>query len=704
MKKNLKNIFTFLFIIFVFNIYVLELSNGVYAALYKSKGDTIPISEIKYTEDDEEFLYFPESYRENLKALKKAHPKWTFMAVYTNLDFYQSIEHESYEKGLSSYISTVPSNYSAVWKKDGINYSVNGDSRWVIASKSAVGYCLDPRNWLSESYIFQFEVLNWAKLSKQDVEVAMKYLLPNMYNSKTYVDTNGNTVNMEKSYLDIIYEAGEENDLNPISIISKIKQEVGDFGTDGSKNSSVSGTVDGYVGYYNFFNVNATDGANAIVKGLSHAKAQGWDTPEKSIKAGAKILYNDYIKYGQNTLYNQKFDVTNIYGNAIYLYAFQYMTNILDQVTQAQNVFASYTKMGIIDSEFVFYIPVFENMPKDASGLTDDVNITYTENSDKVKVINCENSELLVRNFVSKDSSVIETVKNGEIMSRLAIYSNGWSKVKLSSGLVGYVNNDYIEVYKEEINDEKQEESKQEDEKEEVKEDDKKEEVVNVTGITLDKKEYELIVGEELSYKLTILPENATDKTYKITSKDSSIIEVKDTKVIGKKVGKTTLTFVTNDGSKTYEVEINVKEPEVKYELDTKTLNVDKDKIRLSHDIKYKDVLSTIKLYGNTKIIAKDINGKELTNDSLMGTGTTLKIYDSSNNEVASYIIIVKGDVDGDGKISAADYVKIKNYIMGTASLSDIQKLGADANLDSNVSAADYVTIKNHIMGISSIN
>ena len=700
MKKNLEKILAFLFIIFVFNIYFLELSSDVYAALYKSKGDNIPLSEIKYTEGDDEFLYFPEGYRENLKALKKAHPKWTFMAVYTNLDFYQSIEHESYEKGVNQYISTVPSNYSAVWKKDGVNYNVNGDSRWAIASKSAVGYCLDPRNWLSESYIFQFEVLNWAKLSKQDIEIAMKYLLPNMYNSKTYVDTNGNTVNMEKSYLDIIYEAGEENDLNPISIISKIKQEIGDFGADGSKNSSASGTVNGYVGYYNFFNVNATDGANAIVNGLSYAKSQGWDTPEKSIKAGAKTLYNDYIKYGQNTLYNQKFDVTNIYGNAIYLYAFQYMTNILDQVTQAQNVFTSYTKMGIIDSDFIFYIPVFENMPKDASGLTDDVNITYTENNDKVKVINCENSELLVRNFVSKDSSVIETVKNGEVISRLAVYSNGWSKVKLPSGLVGYVNNDYLEVYKEELN----VEDKKEEIKEEVKEDEIQKEIVNVTGITLDKKEYELIVGEELSYKLTITPENATDKTYKITSKDSSIAEIKDTKVIGKKEGKTTLTFVTNDGSKTYEVEVNVKEPEVKYEINTKTLNVDKDKIKLSHDIKYKDVLSTIKLYGNTKIIAKDINGKELTNDSLMGTGTVLKIYDSENKELASYTIVVKGDVDGDGKISAADYVKIKNHIMGTASLNDIQKLGADANLDSNVSAADYVTIKNHIMGISLIN
>lgn len=138
-------------------------------------------------------------------------------------------------KGSSEYISTVPASYSEVWKKDGKNYSVNGDSRWVIASKAGVGYCLDPRNFLNENYIFQFEVLEWTNLSKTDVDTAVKYLLPNMYNTKTYVNTSGQTVNMDKSYVDIIYDAAKENNVNPISIITKIKQEVGDFKSDGSK-------------------------------------------------------------------------------------------------------------------------------------------------------------------------------------------------------------------------------------------------------------------------------------------------------------------------------------------------------------------------------------------------------------------------------------------------------------------------------------
>ena len=74
-----------------------------------------------------------------------------------------------------------------------------------------------------------------------------------------------------------------------------------------------------------------------------------------------------------------------------------------------------------------------------------------------------------------------------------------------------------------------------------------------------------------------------------------------------------------------------------------------------------------------------------------------------SNNKIAEYIIIVRGDVNGDGKITASDYVNVKNKIMGTVSLDDIKTMGADVNKDGKVSASDYVLIKNHIMGYSTI-
>ena len=54
-----------------------------------------------------------------------------------------------------------------------------------------------------------------------------------------------------------------------------------------------------------------------------------------------------------------------------------------------------------------------------------------------------------------------------------------------------------------------------------------------------------------------------------------------------------------------------------------------------------------------------------------------------------------KGDVNGDGQITATDYVLIKNHIMSSTNI-DAQK--GDVNGDGQITATDYVLIKNHIM------
>ena len=73
-------------------------------------------------------------------------------------------------------------------------------------------------------------------------------------------------------------------------------------------------------------------------------------------------------------------------------------------------------------------------------------------------------------------------------------------------------------------------------------------------------------------------------------------------------------------------------------------------------------------------------------NPSDSGSGTTLK----------------NGDVNKDGKITASDYVLIKNSILGTTTLDDEAKSAADVNKDGNVTASDYVLVKNYILGIIS--
>ena len=65
--------------------------------------------------------------------------------------------------------------------------------------------------------------------------------------------------------------------------------------------------------------------------------------------------------------------------------------------------------------------------------------------------------------------------------------------------------------------------------------------------------------------------------------------------------------------------------------------------------------------------------------------------------------VLIYGDSNGDGNISAVDYVTVKNHIMSSIVLSNNYLKAADVNNDGKVTAVDYVNIKNYIMGTDNV-
>ncbi|MCI9064138.1 MAG: hypothetical protein HFJ17_06010 [Clostridia bacterium] len=112
-------------------------------------------------------------------------------------------------------------------------------------------------------------------------------------------------------------------------------------------------------------------------------------------------------------------------------------------------------------------------------------------------------------------------------------------------------------------------------------------------------------------------------------------------------------------------------------------------------------VLTGTKVKNITEYLGKEYtiknrDGKNVTDkDAAVATG-----YKVDNG----YTIAVLGDVNGDGKIKATDYMRIKNHILGKSKLSDAEKVAADVNNDGNVRATDYMKIKNYILKKSSIS
>ena len=92
----------------------------------------------------------------------------------------------------------------------------------------------------------------------------------------------------------------------------------------------------------------------------------------------------------------------------------------------------------------------------------------------------------------------------------------------------------------------------------------------------------------------------------------------------------------------------------------------------------------------NTTNTTQNTNSNSNTNSN---TNTTN--VESKEEQIQS---VVKGDVNGDGKISPADYVLIKKYILNKKVLSDNEKKSADINEDGKISPADYVLVKKDIL------
>ena len=67
--------------------------------------------------------------------------------------------------------------------------------------------------------------------------------------------------------------------------------------------------------------------------------------------------------------------------------------------------------------------------------------------------------------------------------------------------------------------------------------------------------------------------------------------------------------------------------------------------------------------------------------------------------KTASYPIVVKGDINGDGKINSADPLSIQKHIIRTARLKDAYLEAADINEDGRINSLDVLYTQKHIVG-----
>lgn len=393
---------------------------------------------------------FPESYQVYLRQIQAQHPKWTFDAYYTGIDWNDLVTYET-DHGHNRIIKSA----DPLWKCSCGNIA----SGYACASAGIIKYYMDPRNFLdSDKKMFQF--LESSYNNNYKVEVVQSIIKNSFMKGNVTFLKDGKTVTM--SYAQIIMDAASKSQMSPYAIAIKILQEVGSAGSN-----SVTGAtftyVDGkqYSGYYNFFNYGAYDTGNAITNGLCYAKDRGWDTPYKAIVEGAVKYGADYNAKGQNTIYFTKWDVvgtkilkpgqtqtvtaSNTSSNQLFRH--QYMTNVQDPNSQSSRLYNTYSNNDILDEALNFVIPVYNNMPA-TNKLPSAIDDLPQPEGEKYYTTG---TDIMVRKEPTTSGGRVDCIAARDtivtVLERKTAYNNGlyWDKVKLANGKTGYMASKYLE-------------------------------------------------------------------------------------------------------------------------------------------------------------------------------------------------------------------------------------------------------------------
>jgi beta-N-acetylglucosaminidase len=546
---------------------------------------------------------FPESYKAQLRDLHALHPNWIFRAVNTGLDWATVVDNEINKSGqIKNLVQGTSSSPHYNWRSTTVGYNAKTDtwssydgSNWFAASDELVTYYLDPRVYLYERFIFAFETLSYdSSQTKSGVESILAGTF--MYNTKPS--------GYSYTYSELIIKAGKAAGVSPYHIASRIKQEVGT-----TLSAVTNGQNSTYPGIYNFYNIGGYDSAsgNAVTNALRWAATgttygRPWNTVYKSIYGGALYIGNNYILQNQNTLYTEKFNVTNTSN----LYAHQYMSNVQAVSSEASKVYTAYSGAGTLNDTIIFCIPVYNNMPDtmvskpadsgNPNNYLSSLSVSGYSLTPSYAVNSTLNYSLIVPSSVSSITVSAQTVNRNATVS-------GTGTISLSQG-------------------------------------------TNTISIVVTAQS-----GSRRTYTLSVVRGQSSGNSSTQAS-FSTNYTIGGGTITGVAVSTTIASFISNIGCT------------------------------------------------NGTVTVTDSSGTEKTSGNI-ATGDQVRITVSGNTQ--TYTVVIYGDVNGDGRISALDLLRVQKHLIGSIKLTGAYLTAANVKKTGSPSALDLLKIQKFLMGAAQI-
>lgn len=227
---------------------------------------------------------FPDSYKPALRYIHKLHNNWSFTPLITNLSFYDVFANEKWASSIEISAGVCEQN----------PYTVT-ESGWCIGNDDVSKFFIDPRNFLTEKYIFMFENLGYSDLYNEDVVSAV--LKDTFMNDVSILDN--------QSYKSIFVEAGKTASVSPLYLASLARQESGTKVSNTTSGEEFSYEGFTYKGLYNFFNIGASSSeSNPALAGLVYANGgRGVNNvvkPDDSNKSEGNNSENNNVNVSNN--------------------------------------------------------------------------------------------------------------------------------------------------------------------------------------------------------------------------------------------------------------------------------------------------------------------------------------------------------------------------------------------------------------------
>lgn len=685
---------------------VYQRGTGTTAIIRKYTYEIWRIAESTEAEFQAQLTKFPESYKLPLRALHTKYPRWIFKpfiatdAKGVKLNWADVIANEDvgttsliYKNLPREYYKYVKTNVSATASfSEFINETARDGTSFYTASRAAVEYYVDPRNFIDEKGIFQFELLTYQPL------------MHTLEGIKKIIGGSGLS-GKEAMFL----KAGVQSNVSPYHLASRSRQEVSTGSTAGSLSIIAKGTYTGYnnkyLGIYNFYNIgtgSSTDANVLISRGLEFALGNysngtprpadqrtkyimPWNTEEKAIIGGGIYIGETYINVGQDTLYLQKFDVDLTGG----LYSHQYMQNIQAPLHESSGEYNAYSQIGSLSNSFIFKIPVYQNMPELKSPKPEDSNrlstLTVTGYSFATAFDSAKAGPYEVSVPYTTDKVTLAATT---LNSKAVIAGTGIKTINLG------VNTFVVSCTP--TSGEKREYTIKVTRVPPEESTDNRLKALAITGISFLPSFIDTNTGP---YKATV--SYSTEKATITAATQSSLARLSGAgeKTLNYGLNDYSVTVTAENGStKTYRIQITREFPSLvttKYSIIDGTIKG----IPLMTTVGgIKSDLSTATL---TLKIFNSL-GQEIANTAIIGTGLTVKVY-YQTQEISKYTTAVFGDLNGDGKINSTDIVLLRANILRIKALDTKYLYASDINGDKKINSTDIVLIRAHILKIRMI-